>query len=109
MRGEGECALSWRYQVPRSPRNMVSALIRAVGERPALTLIQKHTTKTGQESNKLYHSPTDFVLASASFDRDAAEKMKGVKESRSKDSRLMTLHSTNQSHALVAFETLTSI
>lgn len=109
MRGEGGCALSLRYQVPRSPGNVVSALIRAVGERPALTLIQKHTTKTGQESNKLYHSPTDLVLASASFDRVAAEKMNGVKESRSKDSRLMTLHFSDQSHTLVACETLTSI
>lgn len=109
MQDEGGCALSSRYQVPRSPRSMINATFGASGKMPLLTLTQKHTTNTGQESNKLYHSPTDFVLASASLDRDAAEKMKGVKESRSKDSRLMTLHSSNQSHALVAFEALTSI
>lgn len=74
-----------------------------------LTLTQKQTTNTGQESNKLYHSPTDFVLASASFDRDAAEKMNGVKESRRRERRLITLQSSNQYNTLVAFETLTSI
>lgn len=101
MLGEGGCALASRCQEPRSPRSVVRTLIRAIEKGPALTLTQKQTTNTGQESNKLYHSPTDLVLASASLDTDAAEKMNGVKESRSRERRLITLHPSDQYHNLV--------
>ncbi len=56
-------------------------------------MIQKHTTKTGQLSNTLYHMPISFVRGDVG---KIGEKISGESERRRRDKRLIMLANDHQ-------------